>query len=177
MLTTCLQTEVQTVDGQSGLFAETEALHVDVQGVVGQCTQVDMGADVTQAEVGRIEETLGLGFVVLVESDVGMADDQRVDAKVEWGMGRRVFAGEGVDQELAVHRRIGIVTVQTHLGAEQLGRGYRYLSFHQRQHIHLHRYPRSTYHLLLLLVEDDKVVENDTVKESEIYPSDADGGA
>ena len=122
MLPSYLQTTVEAAHGESRLLAETEALDVDIQRVVGQRPQINMCADILQSQVGGIEESFSLGLVVLVEGHIGMAYDQRVDAQVKGLLRGGVVGCQRVDHKLAVQWGFGILTVQTEAGSKELCR-------------------------------------------------------
>ena len=69
MLTTGLQTERQLVDVQPRLLCQSETLHVDVERIVCQRLQDDVGTNVADVQVLRIEQTLRPGGVLLVVAD------------------------------------------------------------------------------------------------------------
>ena len=60
------------------------------------------------------------------------------------------------------------------MGAKELSRVDGYLPLHERHHIHFYRQSCCTDHFMLVLVVDDQVVYDDTVKNADIYSSDAD---
>ena len=100
---------------------EAETTDVDVERIIGEGTQVDMSGDVADMKVGR-GELFGLRNVVLVESDAGMADNQRVDAQIEGRVISGVARGQRVEYELEIGGGVGILAVETGVCSEELSR-------------------------------------------------------
>ena len=113
--------------------------------------------------MGRIEESFGLGLVVLVESEAGVADDQGVDTQIEGLLRRGVAGSERVDGELAVQWGVGILAVQSEAGPEELCRRDGHLAVEEWQEIHADRHSCRTDHLLAVLVENHQIVDDEAV--------------
>lgn len=103
-----LYAKAQTIDGEAGVLGEAQTLHVDIQGIVGERSKVDVPADVVEPEVGHVEMSFSLGLVVLVVIQAGVADDERVDPNVEGLVRSSVLRGERVKEELEVWLCLGI---------------------------------------------------------------------
>ena len=73
----------QTVNLQSGLLLERQALNVDVQRVLRQFLEDDVAAEVGNGKVSRIEDTRCLCGIHAVIGDAAMAHDEGVDAQVQ----------------------------------------------------------------------------------------------
>ena len=72
--------EGEAGEHKTGVFLESEALHADVERVVGQCAQADVGIEVADAEVGWIETSGREVGIELVVVQVGVTDDEGIDA-------------------------------------------------------------------------------------------------
>ena len=169
-----LHPEGKAVDGETGVLAETETLHIDVQRVVGKSAEVDVAADIIESEMGGVELPFGLWLVELVVADAGMADDEGIDTDVERSMRGSVLRGEAVDEKLEVCLCLSIGLIQTETGTEELCGADGNLTLQQRYDVHLYRHTGSTDHLLLALVEDDEVIENETAGQAKVHTTDAD---
>lgn len=172
-----LEAEPETVDGEPGLFIETETSDVDIQRVVGESAKIDVSTDILKSEMGQVELSLSLWLVQLVVVNTGVTNDEGVDLDVEGRMRGGVFRCEGVEKELEVRLCIGIGLVQLEVGSEELGRTDGHLSLEKWHDIHFYRHTCSTDHLLLMLVADDEVVEDETAWQADIYATYADLGA
>ena len=86
---------------------------------------------------------------------------------------RGVLRGERVYHKLEVGLRLRRSLVEIGVEAEELCGCNLYLSVGKCQQVYLHRDARHVEHLLLLLVEHLRVVDDDAVDESEVDKSDA----
>ena len=160
--------EGQTVHLQTRLFLKSQSSHVHVQGVVGQGLQTNIGTDITQIQVVRVEATVRRGDIIFVVRHTGTAHDERVDLQVEGRMGGRILRCQGVEHELVVGLRLRILPVETGMGTEQLCRRDGDASFGEWHELDLGRQAGHTEHLFLLLVVDQYVVDDHTVEETQI---------
>ena len=160
--------EGQTIDLQSRLLLDPQSSHVHVQGVVGQGLQTDIGTDITQIQVVRVEAPVCRGDIIFVVGHTGTAHDERVDLQVEGRMGGRILRCQGVEHELVVGLRLRILPVETGMGTEQLCRRDGDSSFGEWHELDLGRQTGHTEHLLLLLVVDQHVVDDHTVEEPQV---------
>ena len=126
-----------------------------------------MRTDVTHFQVVGVEVSFRRRLVVLVVTDAGVADDKRVDAQVEGSL-RGVVGGQRVDDELEVGLSRRRLPVQVGVSTEELGRGDGYSAFCQWYEVDFGRQTGGTEHLLLLLVEDNDIVDDDTVQQSHV---------
>ena len=121
MLAACLELEGKTADVEADVIVKSESFDVDIQRIVGECAQVDVGTDVADVQMGG-RELLRRWDVLLVVSDARMADDQGVDAQVEGGVTGGIARCQRVEHELEVGCSVGVATVESGMCAEELCR-------------------------------------------------------
>lgn len=169
-----LESETQFVEIKTRLFRQGQSLYVHVERVVSQRLQDNVGTDILHVHVVLVEEPRCGCDVVLVIPDAGTVDDQRIDVQVEWGVASSVFRGQRVEYELEIGLGQRVLSVELRTGTEKLCRGNGYFPFRQGDNVDTCREACYTQHLLLLLVEDEYVVEDDAVEETEIQTPNAD---
>ena len=166
--------ERKTAQRETTALVQREAFHLHVKRVVSDAVHYEMGADVARLDVvGR--EALRFGSTRKhTVAHRTVADNERVDLQVDRRLLLRgVLRGERVYHKLEVGLRLRRSLVEIGVEAEELCGCNLYLSVGKCQQVYLHRDARHVEHLLLLLVEHLRVVDDDAVDETEVDTSDA----
>ena len=162
---------------ESRLLEERQTLDIDVQTVLAQCFQDDVGTDARNHHMLRVEHLGSFHGIPLVVANGTMAHDERIDAQVERCLACRVSRGQRVEHELEVGRSVLCHLIQGKPCSENLCRRDGDTSYSQWRHINLGRHAGHFQHLLLALVVNDYIVENQAVEEPQVDTSHLDSGA
>ena len=87
------EAEGQLVDAEAGVLAAAEALDIDVETVVAQGLEQDVGTDIGHVQVPGVQQSGGLWSVELVVCHCAATHDKGIDSQVERRLLRSVLRG------------------------------------------------------------------------------------
>ena len=153
------------------MFKESQTLDIDIQTILTQCFQDDVGTDAGNRHMLGVELLGSLYGIPLVIAYSTASHDERIDAQVERCLACRVSRGQRVEHELEVGRSVLCHLIQGKPCSENLCRRDGDTSYSQWRHINLGRHAGHFQHLLLALVVNDYIVENQAVEEPQVDTS------